>query len=158
MPQGTFRLRPYRADDEDAAVAIWQRGWQAAYPQIDFSQRLDWFREHWARLQIEARILLAETAEPPHALAGFVTVSPRTGYLDQLVVAPEAQRRGVGRLLIDAAKEIGRAGLTLHVNKDNRRAVVFYQDCGFAIAGEDVNRSSGAPVYLMVWRPEAASA
>ena len=79
--------------------------------------------------------------------------SPRTGYLDQIVVAPEVQHRGVGKALIDAAKHIGRDGLDLHVNQDNAARLAFYQKCGFAIAGEDVNRSSGAPVYMMTWRP-----
>ena len=55
--------------------------------------------------------------------------------------------------LIDAAKQIGREGLYLHVNKDNARALDFYRKSGFAIAGEDVNPRSGAPVYMMTWRP-----
>ena len=69
------------------------------------------------------------------------------------MVAPEVQHLGVGKALIDAAKQIGREGLYLHVNKDNARALGFYQKCGFVIAGEDVNRRSGAPVYMMTWRP-----
>jgi ribosomal protein S18 acetylase RimI-like enzyme len=69
------------------------------------------------------------------------------------VVAPEVQHLGVGKALIDAAKHIAREGLYLHVNKDNARALEFYQKCGFLVAGEDVNRRSGAPVYMMTWRP-----
>lgn len=151
-----FRLRPYKSEDERDAAELWQRGWQQAYPNIDFSQRLDWFREHWTNLQLDSRIVLAEFVEPPHKLAGFVAVSPRTGYLDQIVVAPEAQRLKAGALLVEAAKRIGREGLYLHVNKDNTRALSFYRKCGFDVAGEDVNRRSGAPVYMMTWRPEAA--
>jgi putative acetyltransferase len=156
MSQGMFRLRPYQSTDEAAATELWQRGWQQAYPNIDFSQRLDWFRNHWANLQLDSRIILAEFALPPHKLAGFVAVSPRTGYLDQIVVAPEAQRLQCGQFLLDAAKHVGREGLYLHVNKDNTRALNFYQKCGFKIAGEDVNRRSGAPVYMMTWRPGAS--
>ena len=156
MSQEMFRLRPYQSTDEEAATQLWQRGWQQAYPNIDFSQRLDWFREHWANLQLDSRIVLAEFALPPHKLAGFVAVSPRTGYLDQIVVAPEAQRLQAGLLLVEAAKRVGREGLYLHVNKDNTRALNFYQKCGFMVAGEDVNRRSGAPVYMMTWRPSDA--
>lgn len=153
MSQDAFRLRAYAASDEEAATAIWRSAWQLAYPQIDFSRRLDWFREHWTGLQLESRILVAESASPPHRIAGFVAVSPRSGYLDQIVVAPEAQRHGVGRLLMAAAKQVARDGLYLHVNKDNAKAIAFYQSCGFLVAGEDVNRRSGAPVYMMTWRP-----
>jgi putative acetyltransferase len=38
-------LRPYDPRDEDAAVALWLRTWQAAYPAIDFAARLGWWRE-----------------------------------------------------------------------------------------------------------------
>ena len=156
MSQVTHKLRPYQPADEEAAIGLWQRGWQQAYPQIDFAKRVEWFREHWRDLQLHSRIVVAEPALESEQLAGFVAVSPRSGYLDQIVVAPEAQHSGVGKLLIDAAKQIGREGLYLHVNKDNERGLAFYQKCGFVISGEDVNRRSGAPVYMMTWRPVQA--
>jgi putative acetyltransferase len=155
MPHQTVTLRPYQSADEHAALALWQRSWQQAYPQIDFSQRMDWFREHWGDLRLNAKVIVAESDAAPDRMAGFVAVSPRSGYLDQIAVAPEVQHHGVGKALIDAAKHIGREGLYLHVNKDNKRALDFYQKCGFVIAGEDVNRRSGAPVYMMTWRPSA---
>jgi putative acetyltransferase len=153
MPQQTVTLRPYQPADEQPALALWQRSWQQAYPQIDFSKRMDWFREHWADLRLNSKVVIAESDGAPDRIGGFVAVSPRSGYLDQIVVAPELQHHGVGKALIDAAKQIGREGLYLHVNKDNARALEFYQKCGFVVAGEDVNRRSGAPVYMMTWRP-----
>lgn len=155
MSQAMVTLRPYQTAELDDALALWQSAWQLAYPQIDFSKRVDWFREHWSELLLDSRIVVAEISDMPPRLAGFVAVSPRTGYLDQIVVAPEFQHMGVGKALIDAAKQIGREGLYLHVNKDNAAALGFYQTCGFVIAGEDVNRRSGAPVYMMTWRPSA---
>ena len=82
----TFRLRPYRAEDEDATILLWQRAWQQAYPSIDFAARVTWWRERWRReLVPNAAIIIAEQAG---ALTGFVTID-LTGYLDQLVVARE---------------------------------------------------------------------
>jgi len=162
MSPALFTLRPYQTTEFDDALSLWQRAWQLAYPQIDFSKRLDWFREHWSNLLLESKVVVAEFSNPPSLnppglnppnLAGFVVVSPRTGYLDQIVVAPEAQRMGIGQALLGAAKQIGHEGLYLHVNKDNARALAFYQASGFVIAGEDINRRSGAPVYMMTWRP-----
>ncbi len=153
MAQTVVKLRPYRDAEQDEAFALWQRAWQLAYPQIDFSKRIDWFREHWSNLLLDCKVVVAEYPDDTLRIAGFVVVSPRTGYLDQIVVAPEAQRLGVGKALIGAAKQIGRDGLYLHVNKDNTRAIAFYKTGGFVIAGEDVNRRSGAPVYMMTWRP-----
>ena len=37
------------------------------------------------------------------------------------------------------------ASVTLLVNKDNARAIRFYERNGFAHAGEDVNPTSGRP-------------
>ena len=42
-----FTLRPYTSADEDAAIALWLRTWQLAYPRINFATRVDWWRERW---------------------------------------------------------------------------------------------------------------
>ncbi|MFL6837702.1 MAG: GNAT family N-acetyltransferase, partial [Bradyrhizobium sp.] len=80
-----FHLRAYRAEDEDAAIALWQQTWQRAYPSIDFAARAAWWRERWRNeLVPHAAIIVAEQAG---VLIGFVTIDA-TGYLDQLVVSP----------------------------------------------------------------------
>jgi len=146
-----LKLRPYAAADEDAAIELWRRSWQTAYPQIDFAARVDWWRERWrAELVPQASIVVAEI---DGALKGFVTVDPNTGYLDQIVVAPEFWGSKVAALLLDESKRISPARLDLLVNKDNARAIRFYEKHGFALAGDDVNPISGRPVYRMRWRP-----
>ncbi len=144
-------LRAYEARDEAAAIALWLRTWQAAYPQLDFAARLDWWRTRWKiELVPTAKIVVAETAG---ALAGFVTVDPATFYLDQIVVAPERWGAGVGPALIAEAKRQSPSGLDLDVNTDNFRAVRFYEKHGFSISGAGVNPISGKPVHRMRWRP-----
>ena len=86
-------------------------------------------------------------------MVGFVTVDPKTGYLDQIVVAPEAWGSDVANMLMDEARRISPGGLDLKVNADNARAIRFYEKQGFVDAGETVNETSGAPVRLMRWRP-----
>jgi putative acetyltransferase len=150
-------LRPYVAADEAAAIALWRRTWQAAYPAIDFDARVAWWRQRWRdELLPRATVVIAEAGDAAGApqMVGFVTVDPRTGYLDQIVVAPEAWGTPASALLIAAARQIAPAGLELHVNQDNRRAVRFYEKHGFAVAGTDVNARSHAPVYVMRWRGE----
>jgi putative acetyltransferase len=144
-------LRPYDPNDEDASVALWLRTWQAAYPQLDFAARLDWWRERWrGELVPTADIVVAEAAGE---MIGFVTVDPRTFYLDQIVVAPERWSSGVGADLMAVAKQLSPAGLDLDVNTDNSRAIRFYDRQGFSIAGAGVNPISGKPVHRMSWRP-----
>ncbi len=146
-----MRLRRYDARDEDAAVALWLRTWQAAYPRLDFAARLEWWRERWRNeLVPSAEIVIAEAAGE---MIGFVTVDPRTLYLDQLLVAPQRWGSGVGAALIAEAKRLSPTGLDLDVNTDNARAIRFYGKRGFGISGAGVNPISGKPVHRMSWRP-----
>jgi putative acetyltransferase len=148
---GGFHLRPYQPSDEDATIALWQRTWQFAYPAIDFAQRVSWWRERWRNeLVPKAEIMVAEQAGE---IAGFVTMDA-SGYLDQLVVAPDQWGSGLADALVDEAKRISPKGVTLKVNADNVRAIRFYERNGFAHAGEDVNPSSGRPVLKMQWKPQ----
>jgi putative acetyltransferase len=147
MPSA-FHLRPYRAEDEDAAISLWQRTWQEAYPSIDFASRVAWWRERWRKeLVPDAAIIVAEQAD---ALVGFVTIEA-TGYLDQLVVAPDLWGAELGNALVDEAKRLSPDGITLLVNTDNARAIRFYERNGFIHAGNDVNPTSGRPVLRMQW-------
>jgi putative acetyltransferase len=144
-------LRPYVPEDEPTAIDLWHHSWQVAYPALDFSARIDWWRQRWrCDLVPQAAITVAERSGQ---MVGFVTVDRRTGYLDQIVVAPEAWGSEVGALLIEEARRLSPQGLDLHVNQDNTRAIRFYDKHGFTISGQDVNPRSGAPVYKMSWRP-----
>jgi putative acetyltransferase len=150
-----FRLRPYRADDEDAAIALWLATWQRAYPSIDFAARVPWWRARWRdELVPNAAIMVAEQAG---ALVGFVTLDA-TGYLDQLVVAPAQWGSELGNALVAEAKRLSPDRITLLVNSDNARAIRFYERNGFVDAGEDVNPTSGRPVLRMEWKANSGEA
>jgi putative acetyltransferase len=145
----SFTLRPYRPEDEDAAIELWRATWQQAYPAIDFTARVAWWRERWRNeLVPNAAIIVAEQAD---ALVGFVTIDGR-GYLDQLVVGPDHWGSPLATSLVDEAKRLSPNGVTLLVNKDNTRAIRFYARNGFVHAGEDVNPTSGRAVLKMHWR------
>lgn len=146
-----MHLRRYNLADEDAAVALWQRTWQSAYPEIDFATRVGWWRERWRKELVAATEIVV--AEMGGAIVGFVTVDPRTFYLDQIVVAPEQWRGGVGAALLAEAKRISPAGLDLDVNIDNAPAIAFYVKHGFDTSGTGVNPLSGRPTQRMTWRP-----
>jgi putative acetyltransferase len=145
----SFHLRPYRAADQDAAIALWRDTWQQAYPDIDFAARVTWWRERWRNeLVRNANIVVAEH---DGALIGFVTIDG-TGYLDQLVVAPDRWGSALADALIDEAKRLSPDRIALLVNTDNSRAIRFYERNGFVHAGEDMNPTSGRPVLRMEWK------
>lgn len=142
-------LRPYTDADEDTAIELWRRTWAHHFPQIDFNARQAWWRERWKQELVPvAHIVVAELEG---ALVGFVTVDPATTYLDQLVVAPEYWGTGVSAALLREAKRLSPKGLDLLVNKENARAIRFYEKHGFVYAGEAENPVSGRPVNRMRW-------
>ncbi len=146
-----FTLRPYRVEDEDAAIALWQVTWQQAYPEIDFAARVPWWRERWCNELVGNAAIVV--AEHEGALAGYVTIDGQA-YLDQLVVAPAHWGSGLADRLVDEAKRLSPDCIRLLVNHDNIRAIRFYERNGFVHAGEGVNPTSGRVVLKMQWKAE----
>ncbi|MCB0137956.1 MAG: GNAT family N-acetyltransferase [Caldilineaceae bacterium] len=148
-------LRPYSDADEDAAIELWRRTWAHHFPHIDFNARVAWWRERWKQELIPvAHVVIAEAN---NTLAGFVTCAPEIRYLDQLVVAPEYWGSSVAPALLDEAKRLSPDGLDLLVNKDNNRAIRFYEKHGFQYIGDDKNPVSGLAVNRMRWEPPPIS-
>ena len=151
MTSPALKLRAYTAADEDAAIELWRRTWQKHYPHIDFGARVAWWRERWrTELAPQAKIVMAEM---DGVIEGFVTIDPKSGYLDQIVVAPEFWGSNIAVMLLDEAKRQSPAKIELLVNKDNARAIAFYEKNGFTLVGDDVNPVSGRPVNRMRWQP-----
>jgi len=145
-----FTLRPYVAGDEDAAIDLWFRTWSQAYPSIDFAERLDGWRARWRDELVPATQIVV--AEQNGVMTGFVTIDAQ-GYLDQLVVAPNAWGSELGDALVAEAKALSPSGITLLVNADNARAIRFYERNGFTYTHDDVNPASGRKVNGMAWKP-----
>jgi putative acetyltransferase len=143
-------VRDYRDEDCEAAIALWRRAWDTALPEIDFSERLEWWRERWTRELVPDNTI--RIAERDDRIVGFVVIDLRSGYLDQIVVAPEVWSTGVATRLMDEAKRISPARISLEVNQENTRAVRFYERTGFERIGEGVNPLSGRPVWRYVWK------
>ena len=119
-------------------------------PDIDFEARRPWLADHLAgRPDAGARSLVAEVGSAP---AGFVTLDPERGHVDQLAVHPAHRGRGVAGLLMAGAKALCPEGLDLEVNEANARARRFYARHGFTPVSTGVNGLSGLPTLLMRWR------
>jgi putative acetyltransferase len=144
-------VRPMQPEDLSETLDMWVTAWQAAYPTIDFAARRSWTAERIAELErtgSQSRVAISEGS-----IVGALVTNPETGYLDQIVVAVERQGTGVAEALLAEARRLSPSQLELHVNQDNARAIRFYRKHGFVVTGEDVNPRSGAPIYLMAWRP-----
>ncbi|MBM3135187.1 MAG: GNAT family N-acetyltransferase [Chloroflexi bacterium] len=64
---------------------------------------------------------------------------PRTGWIEDLVVAPAHRRQGVGRALLGEARRWaqrqGLSALLAQASTQNYPAICFYQECGFTFCG-----------------------
>jgi putative acetyltransferase len=120
-------------------------------PAIDFEARRVWFVDHLSRLRgAGADVVCA--FDTTGEMAGFVTIDPVSGHLDQLAVAPERWGGPAGSLLIDAAKRRSPGTVTLEVNQDHPRAIAFYEKHGFVRVGAGVNTNSGLRTWRYAWR------
>ncbi len=153
---GAIRLRDRVDGDWPALLSVWVAAWRVTFPEIDFDARCEWLVNQITTLEARgARTLCLFTAaiDPAAAdLAGFVTIDPATGWLDQICVGPAHFGHGYAQELLAAAKKISPRHIRLDVNADNRRARAFYARNGFEAIGPGASALSGRATILMEWR------
>jgi GNAT superfamily N-acetyltransferase len=83
-------------------------------------------------------------------IVGMMVIAP--GHLEQLYVAPERLGRGIGRRLLELAKERSPSGLSLWTFQVNGRARRFYERNGFVAAqNTDGDNEEGQPDVRYEW-------
>lgn len=151
----TVRIAGFDRRHLPAMADLWIAAWAATYPAIDFTARHSWFCDRVRAMAENGTIVLLAFRDDD--LAGFVTVDPATGWIDQMLVGLGHQGTGVAALLMDEAKRLRPDGLSLDVNADNARAIAFYRRQGFAATGQRLNEQ-GRAIDLIAWRPQPAPA
>jgi GNAT superfamily N-acetyltransferase len=91
--------------------------------------------------------------DPLGAIVGMMAIEP--GVLDQLYVRPDRLGEGIGRRLLDVARDRSPDGLTLYTFQVNTRARRFYERNGFVAdwVGDGSGNEEGQPDVRYVWRP-----
>lgn len=152
-----IRIRPYRAADRDAVMALAPRltEWVAAWrdPATVLPAVQGWVRDSIGAAGQPGRAVYV--AEDGDGVAGLVTVGESThytgqvdAYVGELAVRPGKERRGIATQLM-AAAEAWAAGrglsfLTLHTGAANQPARQLYASLGFK--EEDVRLTKAIPV------------
>jgi putative acetyltransferase len=147
-----FALRDFDEADLPALIDLWVAAWSEAGFAIDFEARRPWLVERLRAHRAEGGatvVGLDATGRP----AGFVTLDPTNGYLDQLCVAPAQLGSGLASALLDAAKGLAPGFVELDVNEYNRRARRFYEREGFHVVTGGLSAHSGLPTLRMRWTP-----
>jgi GNAT superfamily N-acetyltransferase len=84
-------------------------------------------------------------------VVGMLAVMPALATLDQIFVAPRDQGTGVGKALLDLAKQLMPTGFTLRLAAANGRAGSFYEKEGLKPIGEGIHPRTGIPVRFYGW-------
>lgn len=157
MSQADFiAIHPLHHAHLPELVDLWISAWSKTMPEIDFEGRRVWFCDHFSALRDEGALVWCTFDTRNGTMAGFITLSPENGFIDQLAVAPLYWGTGAARVLLEMAKRhVGSQGLlrlTLEVNQSNARAIGFYEREGFQRVGAGVNSNSGRATWRCEWR------
>jgi GNAT superfamily N-acetyltransferase len=144
-------IRPAQAADAAAVANVYLASFHATY---DFPL---------AHADDEVRAWIRDIVAPAGgtwvaigsggAIVGMMVVA--SGELDQLYVAPDRLGEGIGRQLLDVAREQSPDGLRLYTFQVNTRARRFYENSGFVADwfGDGSANEEGQPDVRYVWRP-----
>ncbi|WP_283739147.1 GNAT family N-acetyltransferase [Chelatococcus albus] len=134
-------IRNVEPADVAAVRALLVETWHATYDAVFGAEKVTAITDDWhsfARLTREiseprAVVLLAELGGRIVATLAARSTEDEGLSLSRLYVLPEAQGRGIGRLLLDAtlARFPGAKVVRLEVEPQNAPAIRFYEACGF---------------------------
>jgi putative acetyltransferase len=144
-------LRDFIETDLPALVDLWVAAWSETGLGVNFEDRRAWLIGHLPALRAGgAEIIVGLDAS--RRPGGFAAIDGKSGYLDQLCVAPRERGSGLASALIGEAKRRSPGTIELDVNETNPRARRFYEREGFSIVGRGLNPQSGLPTLKMRWR------
>ena len=95
----------------------------------------------------QAEIYVCEN-DITNQIDGFIGLT--NNYVEGLFVRETAQSKGVGKQLLNYAKEI-KSSLSLSVYQKNTRAIAFYQREQFVICSEKTDESTNEKEFVMAW-------
>jgi ribosomal protein S18 acetylase RimI-like enzyme len=127
----TPMIRPFCLQDAERLAALWHASWRSTGVQAsgqttaaDLRQRVD--KELSAGWEVFV-------AEYEGALLGFVALKRASRCLDQLFIAPNAKRLGIGKKLFDLARTVMPEGFWLRTAAENEEARAFYEAVGMRL-------------------------
>jgi GNAT superfamily N-acetyltransferase len=141
------QVRPYEPlTDLEPCLKIWRQASEVGHPFLS-SEQLDADAIKVREIYMpNAEILVIEVGKK---IAGFIALIG--DFVGGLFVDPEAHRMGIGRRLVDGAKQ-SRAELTVDVYAENESAMSFYRAVGFREVWRKPTDDQGRPHPLVVMK------
>lgn len=138
-------IRKYEPWDSDSVMEIWLDANCSAHGFID----RDYFENAFETVKEmipKAEVYVCE--EDDGEIKGFIGL--KEGYMEGLFVKPVCQGNGIGKELLDYAKE-RKDLLTLNVYRKNERAFNFYRREDFNVSELSVDETTGEAEITMEW-------
>lgn len=138
-------IRPFETNDLSRVIELWLETNKQAH---DFIENTYWEGKY---AEVKKMMPAAElyVYEENNAILGFVGLMDT--YLAGIFIDTTYQSRGIGKQLVDAAKD-SKERLLLQVYTKNKRAVSFYSREGFSIIEEKVDEATEEAEYVMEWK------
>ena len=138
-------LEKFQRDDVNKVADIW----------LDTNIKAHNFipAEYWKSnfKSVKEALLLAEVYvyEYDTEIQGFIGLNDE--YVEGIFVSGEMQSQGIGKILLNYAKD-KRNKLHLNVYQKNARAISFYKREGFEIQHSGLDEATGEKDYVMTWQ------
>ncbi|MFD3191593.1 GNAT family N-acetyltransferase [Sedimentitalea sp. HM32M-2] len=130
-------IRPYRADDVEPVIAVWQKANALAHPFLapEFVAEV-----HQAMRDIYLCNAETYVLEKDGAVAGFIALLGNE--IGGLFLDPSLHGKGYGRVLVDHACAL-KGPLKVDVFRDNVVGRPFYERYGFEFVADELHEPSG---------------
>ena len=133
--------------DREVLLDVWLRSDRATHTFVseeDLQSMIPQVRDYLASRETEFWVQC-----DGDAVIGFMGMSGNE--MESLFIAPEFQRRGAGRRMVQHARALY-GELTVGVNEQNAAARAFYESCGFVVEGRSKLDEQGRPYPLLRMR------
>jgi ribosomal protein S18 acetylase RimI-like enzyme len=147
MPMPT--IRPARPDEYDEIARVWMESWVSTGLEEASNFLLANLRARVLR-EIENGWSLY-VADDGGRIAAILALRP-PDHLDQLFVAPDYQRKGLGRRLLAFTHEQLRGEIRLRCVRENDKAWRWYEREGFVFEKEAVEPMTGFTMKYYRWK------
>ena len=125
----SFIIRDYLPKDFDAVTILWRIAREKSLPEFQrlkghfFYEDQEYFLNHVLE---ENKVFVVDREDRPVAFMAM-----REDFIDHLYVHPDYQKQGVGKLLLNYARQLSPDHIWLYTLQINRNARAFYEKNGF---------------------------
>lgn len=139
-------IRSFENKDLDCIITIWLKASILAHDFVE--------QNYWIKKSDDMRKIHLPSSntfvflDPENSIIGFISLVKN--YIAALFVTPEWQGKGIGKQLMDFAKQ-QHPILELGVYSKNSNSIVFYKKQGFKIVEKQVDPYTGEEETVMVY-------